>query len=188
MRLLHTSMLLLLLGCSATQDLPRNAPEETAPSGPTLEVTAFAVQHVVEVAVTPEEAYDAFTGNITAWWDHSFAESPASLVIEPWPGGRFVETFREDSQDGVLHATVTQADRGKVLAFTGPLGFASLGMHFDMAHTLRFEATDTGTRMTMNVVGVGTIQPGWEDAVQRVWQHFLDGRFKPFVEGQLGDG
>ena len=151
---------------------------------PSLDVSAFAVDHAVVVAATPEQAYDAFTGDVTAWWDHSFAEHPRSLVIEPHPGGRFVETFG-DGPDGALHATVSYARRGEGLDFTGPLGFGALGLNFDMVHQLRFEAVEGGTRVSIRVRGLGTVQPGWEQAVQRVWHHFLDERFKPFVEGEL---
>lgn len=185
---------LLLLPACAGPALDTPAPEPDQPAaaeeraGPTLEVSAFTVVHATSTTVAPEAAYDAFTGDITAWWDHSFASGPASLVIEPFPGGRFVETFREGSPDGALHATVTRAERGRVLAFRGPLGFGLTGMHFDMVHTLTFEPEGTGTRLTMTVQGLGTIQPGWEDAVQGVWAHFLDARFVPFAEGRLGDG
>jgi hypothetical protein len=150
----------------------------------TLEITAFQVQHSLVVKASPEEAFDAFTGDISGWWDHSYSKPPRSLVIEPFPGGHFIEYFGA-STDGALHATVTLARRGETLHFTGPLGFMEMGQHFDMVHRLDFEAAEGGTRLTMRVTGLGTIQPGWEQAVQGVWHHFLDERFKPFVEGTL---
>ena len=125
MRFPHISTLVLATvlasGCSTTPDTPVATSDPAEARGPSLDVNAFAIEHVVEVEVPPIEAFDAFTGDITAWWDHSFAETPASIVIEPWPGGRFLETFREGSTDGALHAVVTRAERGQLLAFTGRL-------------------------------------------------------------------
>lgn len=105
-------------------------------------------------------------------------------MIEPKPGGYFRETFGEGS-DGAIHATVTYARRGVELRFTGPLGFADLGQYLDILHTLRFEAVEGGTRLSMHVAGFGTIQPGWEPALEGVWKHFFDERFRLFVEGYL---
>lgn len=154
------------------------------PAEPGLEVSAFVVEHSTVVAASPEEAWDAFTGDITGWWDHSFSKTPREMTIEPWPGGRFIEKFGE-GEDGALHARVTYAERAKKLRFIGPLGFADMDLHFDMAHTLEFEPVDGGTRLSVRVVGLGTIQPGWDQAVGGVWHHFLDERFKPYVEGEL---
>ena len=33
-------------------------------------------------ACGPEEIYDAFTGDVKPWWDHTFSESPARLYNE----------------------------------------------------------------------------------------------------------
>ncbi len=151
---------------------------------PTLDVSAFAIEHAVVVDATPEQAFDAFTGDVSDWWDHSFSEKPSSLVIEPKPGGRFLELFG-DGSDGALHATVTYAKRGEGLRFVGPLGFAATGLHFDMVHTVSFEPVEGGTRVSIQVHGLGMVQPGWEQAVQGVWKHFLGERFKPHVEGRL---
>jgi uncharacterized protein YndB with AHSA1/START domain len=178
---MHRNLLVTLVALALAGLVTLGAMRQTDAS---LEVSAFTVEHSVVVAATPEQAWDAFTGDVTEWWDHSFSQQPAEMAIEPWPGGRFIEKFGT-GDDGALHARVTYAERPKTLRFTGPLGFASVDMHFDMAHTFRFEEVEGGTRVSVRVVGLGTVQTGWEQAVQGVWQHFLNERFKPYVEGEL---
>jgi len=77
-----------------------------------LKVGAFQVQQELVLPASPEDVYDAATGDISGWWDHSMSEHPKKLYIEANPGGGFYEIF-DDAGNGVLHATVIYADRGK---------------------------------------------------------------------------
>ena len=54
-----------------------------------LETGAFAVQHEVVLPGTPEVIFDAISGDISGWWDHSFSGKPLKFYIEPRPGGGF---------------------------------------------------------------------------------------------------
>lgn len=141
--------------------------------------TGFTIAYELVLPVPPEEAFDAMTGDISGWWDHSFSEKPAALYIEPRPGGGFIELF-DDSGDGVLHATVTYADRGKLLRYEGPLGMA--GNPFTMVMTFVFEPAKEGTTINFTAVSMGEMQDGWDEAVDGVWHHFLVERLKPWVE------
>ena len=52
------------------------------------------VRHVVWVPVPWDEAFQAFTAGITAWWpvEHTFGRDEVrSIVIEPRHGGRWLE-------------------------------------------------------------------------------------------------
>lgn len=149
-----------------------------------IEVRGFALEHEVLVPGAPEAVFDAFTGDVRGWWDHSFSEEPHALFIEPRAGGGFYEHFDEHG-NGALHAQVTLAERGRELVFRGPLGFGRLGVHFDMVHRFTFEAEGDQTRLRVTVHGVGEIEEGWDAAVQGVWRHFLDERFAPYVRGDL---
>ena len=155
---------------------PGRAPAETRE----LETGAFAVEHVLVLPGAPETIYDAITGDISAWWDHSFSDSPVKFYIEPRPGGGFWEIF-DETGDGVLHATVTSARRGRMLRFEGPLGLA--GHAIRMVHTYEFTHAGTdSTRLQVTVRAAGEMTPGWAEAVDGVWFHFLVERFKPYVE------
>ncbi len=151
-----------------------------------LEISGFATTCETRVPGTPEEVFDLFTGDVSPWWDHSFSEEPHALRIEPVIGGRFYEQFDAEG-NGAQHARVTLVHRGRELQFRGSLGFASLGVHFDMVHRVLFEAVEGGTRVEVGVRGLGEVQKGWPEGVERVWTHFLDERFRPYAEEKLGD-
>jgi hypothetical protein len=141
--------------------------------------TGFTIAQEVELPVAVETAYDVMTGNIGGWWDHSFSGTPAEFYIEAEPGGGFYEIF-DDSGDGVLHATVTFAQRGKLLRFIGPLGLA--GNAINMVTTYEFAARGNGCVVQLTVDASGHVEKGWPETVDSVWNHFLVERLKPYVE------
>ncbi len=141
---------------------------------------AFVVEHELELPGTPESIYDAITGDISGWWDHSFSEKPARFYIEAKPGGGFYEIF-DESGDGVRHAEVIFAQRGKLLRFEGPLGLTGNAIHMVMTYTFEPVGEDS-TRLKLSTHAAGEMQEGWAAAVDRAWRHFLFERFKPYVE------
>ena len=145
--------------------------------------TAFAFRMQLSLPGTPEAIYDAITGDISGWWDHKFSENPAKFYIDPKPGGGFYEIF-DESGDGVLHATVIYAQRGKILRLDGPLGLS--GKAITVVYTLSFEpAGADSTALALEVHGSGEFEQNVPGLVEGVWKHFLFDRFKPFVEGRL---
>jgi uncharacterized protein YndB with AHSA1/START domain len=178
-----TLALLLPAACGSTPARPPPPapgvppPEALAKAG--APVGAFRFTVVLDLSGTPEQVWDAFTGDVSAWWDHHFSEQPAALVIEPRVGGRFVELF-DGEGNGVVHADVTAAHRGHLLRMVGPLGLA--GNATLMVHTLEFAPTDTGTRLTLTCDASGHVEPGWSATVQGVWRHFLIEQFGPWYE------
>lgn len=162
------AMLLLLFSSSMSVAEVR---EKTANS--------FTLVHEVLLPENPEVIYDATTGDISGWWDHSFSEKPYRVFIEAKPGGGFYEIF-DESGDGVLHATVTWAQRGKKLSFQGPLGLAGNAVTF--VWTLDYAPHPQGTKLTLTGRGSGQLQEGWAETIDGVWMHFLVDRLKPFIE------
>ena len=49
----------------------------------------FVFSHALTLPGTPEQIYDACTGELSAWWDHSFSEKPLSIFLDARPGGSF---------------------------------------------------------------------------------------------------
>ena len=96
------SCILALLVCCSKKN-PEPVPEQ--------KFGVFAIEHKLALPGKPEAIYDAMTGDISGWWDHSFCKNPKKFYIEPKPGGGFWEIF-DDSGDDVLHATVIFAERG----------------------------------------------------------------------------
>ncbi|HEX6790996.1 MAG TPA: SRPBCC domain-containing protein, partial [Candidatus Krumholzibacteria bacterium] len=146
----------------------------------TVPVNGFSFTLPVVLPGTPAEIFDAATGDISGWWDHTFSKNPKSFVLEPKAGGHFVELF-DDQGNGVQHATVIYCERPKTIRFEGPLGLS--GNAVQMVHTYSFEAVgDDSTRLTLTVNGQGAIDPATAGIVESVWKHFLVERFKPYVE------
>ncbi len=71
---------------------------------PKARYDVFSFEKEIVLPGTPESVYDAITGDISGWWDHSFSDKPYKLYIEAKPGGGFYEIFNEKG-DGVKHAT-----------------------------------------------------------------------------------
>ena len=88
-----------------------------------LKYGAFAFEIITVLPGPPETVYDAITGDLSGWWDHTFSEKPARFYLEAKPGGGFWELF-DDEGNGVLHATVIYAHRPHLLRFDGPLGLS----------------------------------------------------------------
>lgn len=156
---------------------PNPAAAEVQPSA----LGSFVITQEVEVPGTSEEAYDGFTGDITVWWDHSFSEKPLRIVLEPRPGGGFYELF-DDQGNGALYATVNFAQRGQRIRFTGSMGYS--GFAVEMVHTVNFYpgSQEGTTRVVLTVRAAGELDPDWPEGIDRVWKHFLEERYKLFME------
>lgn len=141
---------------------------------------SFSFEQQLTLPGTATQIYDAMTGDISPWWDHSFSDKPYKLYIEPVPGGGFYEIFNAGG-DGVRHATVTYSDRGKMLRFEGPLGLA--GSAIQMVTTYEFIiAGPDSTTLKLSVHAAGEFPDAAPETVQSVWHHFLIERFKPYIE------
>ena len=140
----------------------------------------FSFEQQLTLPGTTTQIYDAITGDISGWWDHTFSETPYKLYIEAIPGGGFYEIFNAGG-DGVKHATVILSDRGKMLRFDGPLGLS--GKAIQMVTTYEFTAAGAdSTTLKLSVHGAGEVDEGLPAIVESVWKHFLFERFKPYIE------
>jgi hypothetical protein len=147
-----------------------------------LNYDVFSFEKQVTLPGTPEIIFDAVTGDISGWWDHSFSENPQKFYIEPKPGGGFWEIF-DDEGNGVLHATVIYSDRGKMLRFDGPLGLS--GKAIQIVTTYQFEPVGTdSTLFKVSLHAAGEVDEGVPAIVESVWNHFIFERFKPYIEAR----
>lgn len=156
----------------AAPAVPAQAPPKPA--------SAFDFSFEVTLPALPVEVYDALTGDISGWWDHSFMEKPFRLYIEPRPGGGFYEIF-DKSGDGARHAVVIYAERGKKLRFEGPLGLSGQAVSFVTTYDLA-PSGQAATRLTVSVHGSGEMDAEVPGIVEKVWKHFILERFKPYIE------
>ncbi len=142
-------------------------------------VKGFSFTQEITLPVSPDSAFDFMTGDISGWWDHSFSDNPKKLFIDRTPGGAYWEIF-DDAGNGVKHATVIFADRGKKFRMEGPLGLS--GRAFQGVYTYDYEAIPTGTKVTLTVNMLGQLDAEFAGVVQQVWNHFLVERLVPYVE------
>lgn len=142
----------------------------------------FSFDRVVTLPGTPEQIFDAATRDISGWWDHSFSEHPKKFFIDAKPGGGFWEIF-DDEGNGALHATVIYSQRGKMIRFDGPLGLS--GRAVQIVTTFEFSKVGKdSTLMKVSVHGSGELEVGMPAIVEKVWEHFIFERFKPYVEAR----
>ena len=65
---------------------------------PVVKYDVFSFDEEVTLPGTPEIIFDAVTGDINGWWDHSISENPKKFYIEPKPGGGFWEIFDDEEE------------------------------------------------------------------------------------------
>ncbi len=146
----------------------------------TLPTSAFSFEVEVTVPGTQEEIFDAATGDISGWWDHTFSGKPKAFYLERKAGGAFMEIF-DDQGNGVRHASVIYCDRPRMIRFEGPLGLS--GNAIQMVYTYEFTAVGPDfTKLTLKAQGAGHVEAGWPSVIEGAWKHFLIERFKPYVE------
>jgi uncharacterized protein YndB with AHSA1/START domain len=158
----------------ALQSAEASDPEPFQPQG-------FRSQVVVQIDAPVEEVFEAATGDVSPWWDHSFALDPAELVIEPRFGGRFYERMEEGSDDGALHASIIYVDAPNTLRMDGPLGLQDRAYQLVTTWTLE-EDEEGGTVFTVDLAMQTEIDEELAGVVTAVWVHFIDARLRAWVE------
>ena len=140
------------------------------------QVTIEPVVKSLRLTLTPEQAFELFTDQMSSWWPlntHSVGEDRAlSVRIEAKVGGRVVET----TDDGVEHewGRVTAWDTGQRVEFTW---YPGLPEDQQTMVDVRFREVSGGSEMIL-------VHTGWEargDIAQTVrdnydkgWDHVLD--------------
>ncbi|MCY4143853.1 MAG: ATPase [Gammaproteobacteria bacterium] len=139
----------------------------------------FVIESEINISALPTHVFDAL-GELQRWWDpeHSFGRDARNLSLNTSPDGLFLESL--GTNQGVVHARVVDAQRGKLLRLSGALGpLQSLGAHGTL--TLRMEPLAESTTLTLNYIVIGRNLRGWADAVEQVLSEQLI-RLKSFLE------
>lgn len=171
-------LMFLVFLLSLVPQLVRAQEQEEVPAAEPIAALSIHVETLLPG--TPEWVYDAITGDVSEWWDHRYTKEPHRFVLEPHPGGHFIEIFNEHG-DGAVHANVIWAERGERMRFVGPLGFS--GQPTEIVTT--FDFTPVGadsTHLAVEVNAMGPMNAEQQSALRRVWRHFILDRFEPYVE------
>jgi hypothetical protein len=124
--------------------------------------TERSITASVQVAVPPSVAFAAFTDELDSWWVrgpiNAFDSSRAlAMVCEPGVGGRLLEMYDAATGEGLELGRITVWEPGIRLAWVSALD--------DVATTVRFDPTDTGTTVTVEA----TVPAGGVDAGGTAW-------------------
>lgn len=97
----------------------------------------------VEVAADPTTAFEVFTAEIDLWWvrgpiNFFDAARAIEMRIEPGIGGRILEVYQDDALE---LGRITAWEPGAVLGYRSSVD--------DTETEVRFDATDSGTRVTV---------------------------------------
>jgi DNA-binding transcriptional ArsR family regulator/uncharacterized protein YndB with AHSA1/START domain len=124
----------------------------------------------------PWRVFDALTVHVAAWWGapHLCSPDASNLVIEPQPGGRFVEEWGH--RQGTLRGQVTAIRQDERVELTGAVLGASRGVL-----DIRLEGREggTGLRASLRLESGGRADA--EDARGAI-DDLLGRRLKVFVE------
>jgi len=125
---------------------------------------------------SPWRVFDALTVNVAAWWGapHLRAADASNLVLEPQPGGRFIEEWGH--RQGVLRGVVTAIRQDERLELTGAIfGPTPSSLCF------RLERREGGTLLTASLES--TAEPsGGEDVDRGILEDLVGTKLKAFVE------
>jgi uncharacterized protein YndB with AHSA1/START domain len=139
-----------------------------------------SVQVFIDAA--PWRVFDALTVHVSAWWGapHRATAEASNLVIEPQPGGRFIEEWGH--RQGMLRGTVTAIRQDERLALSGTI-LGTPGAALDV----RLERREGGTLLTAalsRLPGTGAD----EDAGSAALDDLFRVRLKAFVEDGTRSG
>lgn len=167
---------LLIFGLISFLSIAVSAQEDAPP----MTFGHFSFERTLILPGTPEEIYDAISGDISGWWDHKFSKNPARFVIEAVPGGGFWEIF-DESGDGVRHAEVIYAHRGKLLRMEGPFGLSGRAIIKVVSYYFSAGDSPDTTELKLVVHVTGAYEPAVPEMVEKVWHRFLFDRFQPYI-------
>lgn len=149
---------------------------------PPLSFGHFNIERELVLPGQPEKIYDLVTGDISPWWDMRFSKKPYRMLLEAVPGGGFWEIF-DESGDGVRHATVIYAQRGKMLRFEGPLGLSGRAVQY--VTTYYFEPIgEEKTLFRLSVHVSGAYEAAVPEMTEQMWEKLLFKNLLNYVEQQ----
>jgi uncharacterized protein YndB with AHSA1/START domain len=135
-----------------------------------------SVVRTVEVRVDPATAFRAFTDEIGEWYGSgpyswNDPERAVGIRFEPGVGGRLVEIWDRDTGEGYEMGRIVAWEPGRRVAWT----FRNVHMRADDTEVdVRFEATERGTRVTLEHSGLEVLPAEELERSRRyAWKAFM---------------
>lgn len=125
-----------------------------------------SVSSSVTVSVSPQVAFDAFTGEMDSWWvrgpiNFFDAARAVRMACEAGIGGRILEMYGADPADALEIARITAWQPGERLAWRSSLD--------DVQVEVTFAPADGGTTVQV----LATIPAGGQDRGGTLWQRIV---------------
>ncbi len=148
----------------------------TSPDSASGQPEAVQVSTEAFIDAAPWRVFDALTQNVAAWWGapHLRSADATNLVLEPQPGGRFVEEWGH--RQGTLRATVTAIRQDEHLELAG----VTVGQVRGVL-AIRLAQREGGTLLRAALAGADEAACDSE-AGKRALDDLLKVRLKAFVE------
>jgi uncharacterized protein YndB with AHSA1/START domain len=158
---------------AAATTAPISSSPSVPPPGPIL---AARISTDVFIDAPPWRVFDALTQSVAAWWGgpHLRSADATNLVLEPQPGGRFVEEWGH--RQGALRAVVSAIKQDEHLELTGAIAGQTAGVL-----GIRLERREGGTLLRAALT-TGGVDPADGDAGRRALDDLFKARLKAFVE------
>lgn len=117
------------------------------------------VRQEIFVKTTPERAFDVFTKEMATWWPlashHIGAVEAKGVVVEPFVGGRIIETGIDESECTWGHVIAWQRPSRFVFSWEIDASWRSDPTLRDRVHVeVRFTPEDGGTRVALEHRGL----------------------------------
>jgi uncharacterized protein YndB with AHSA1/START domain len=145
-----------------------------APTPPPTPATSISTRAFIDAP--PWRVFDALTQHVAEWWGgpHLRSGEATNLVLEPQPGGRFVEEWGH--RQGALRAVVTAIKQDEHLELTGALAGKAAGVL-----GIRLERREGGTLLLAELTTSG-VDAADGNAGKRALDDLFKARLKAFVE------
>jgi DNA-binding transcriptional ArsR family regulator/uncharacterized protein YndB with AHSA1/START domain len=139
----------------------------------------FQIEQEVLIQAPREQVFQALTEKAGDWWEFRLAPQgeKSSFSFDPFPGGQFVEKWRENA--GAVWGTVYFVNAPEEIRLQGHLGMKGA---VNSSYTYRLVEKGDATLLQLSHSASGILEEGWEQAHTDGWKHLLGTLLKNYVE------
>lgn len=141
--------------------------------------SAFRIEQEVEINAPREQVFKALTEQAGDWWEFRIAPKgvPSHFTFEPFPGGQFIERWREN--EGAVWGNVYYVNAPEEIRLHGHLGMQGA---VNSSYTYRLIEKDGATLLQLSHTASGILQEDWEPSHTEGWKYLLGTLLKNYVE------
>jgi DNA-binding transcriptional ArsR family regulator/uncharacterized protein YndB with AHSA1/START domain len=139
----------------------------------------FQIEQEVLIQAPREEVFKALTEKVGDWWEFRLAPKGvhSKLLLEPVPGGEFIEKWREN--EGAVWGNVYYVNAPEEIRLQGHLGMQGA---VNSSYTYRLLEREGATLLQLSHTASGVIEENWEQDHIHGWKHLLGTLLKNYLE------